>query len=278
MILYNNRRIIFGKFPNGEVYLQKTSVWIDTQDINHVVTLKYEDDSDLFHLLLVRKALDVPVTLRITYTPYSRMDRDSDTYTFSLKVFTEFINSMNWERVVIYEPHSDVLPALLDRVQVVSVTNSPLMQSKVNIAFGTTDYQTFYPDAGAQKRYSPIDSSGELRQWRTEHGLIGFKKRDFATGKILEQSVIGEKVSDNVVILDDLCSKGGTFVLAAEQLKTMGFKRIILVVAHCENTIFDGEIFSSGLIEKVITTDSIVNIAKSFDKLQIIPLTEFKWN
>src|SRR4051812_33443898 len=119
MILYNGRRLVFGKFPNGEVNLKK--IKFDPLDIDHVVTLKYENDEDLFHLLMVREALNVPVTLRITYAPYSRMDRDTDIYTFSLKTFTSFINAMNWDRVVIYEPHSDVLPALLDRVKVVHV-------------------------------------------------------------------------------------------------------------------------------------------------------------
>lgn len=268
MILYNNRPVVFGQFPNGEVNLHKFQ--IDPEIIRHVVTLKYESDADLFHLLLVRKALDVPATLRITYVPYSRMDRDSDTYTFSLKVFTEFINAMNWERVVIYEPHSDVVTALLDRVQVVNVTSSPLMQSKINVAFGTTtDYQVFYPDAGAQKRYAA--------DFKDHEHLVGFKTRDFETGRILDSFVVGERKSDNVVIVDDLCSKGGTFVRAAAILRELGFKRIILVVTHCENTSLQGDIFVSGLIEKVITTDSIINREEQFEELVILPLTDFKW-
>jgi ribose-phosphate pyrophosphokinase len=267
MIRYNGREITFGKYPNGEVNLRK--IRIDPRDINHVVTLKYENDADLFHLLLVRKALDVPVTLRITYAPYSRMDRESDTYTFSLKVFTEFINSMNWERVVIYEPHSDVLPALLDRVQVVNVTGSPLMHSKLNIAFNGDPYQVFYPDAGAQKRYA--------ENFKDHEHLVGFKTRDFETGRILNSYVVGERKMDNVAIVDDLCSKGGTFVLAARHLADMGFKKIILLVAHCEYTAFLGEVFTSELFSKVITTDSIMDQTHGGGILDVIPLTEFKW-
>jgi ribose-phosphate pyrophosphokinase len=268
MILYNGELVEFGKFPNGEINLRKDA--LGTDRLYPTVTLKYEDDSDLLHLLWVKALLDIPATLRITYTPYSRMDRDSDTYVFSLKVFADFINSMNWAQVVIYEPHSDVLPALLNRVQVINITASPQMRSKINIAL--EDFQVCYPDVGAFKRYSD--------KFKTRQPLIGFKSREFETGRILGLKIEGTKYEDNVVIVDDLCSKGGTFVLAAQQLRAMGFKKIVLAVAHCENTIYNGEVFN--YIDKVITTDSILDegTIKAInylykDKLTVIPLTEW---
>ena len=45
----------------------------------------------------------------------------------------------------------------------------------------------------------------------------------------------------------------------ASQLKKLGAKSVSLVVTHCENTIFDGDIFKTDLIDKVITSDSIVD-------------------
>lgn len=267
MITYNNRPVIFGKFPNGEINLPK--IRLDPLDTTHVVSWKYESDAELFRLMLVRESLHFPVTLRVTYFPYSRMDRENNEYAFSLRTLATLINFMGWERVIIYEPHSDVLPALIDRVQVVDVTTSFKMLSTVNIAVNAP-YQVCYPDVGAFKRYS--------EKLKTPDPLVGFKVRDFETGRIKELTINGNRNLDNVVIFDDLCSKGGTFILAAEQLYTMGFKRIFLAVAHCEQTIFEGEVFSSGLIEKVITTDSILGIPRdASDKLQIIPLTSFKW-
>lgn len=281
MILYNNKQVEFGKFPNGEINLKK--IHIDAQDLNHVVTLKYEDDSDLFKLLLVRVALaTIPVTLRITYVPYSRMDRDNETYVFSLKIFAQFINAMNWDRVVIYEPHSDVTPALLDRVQEVNVTASPTMRAAIRKALVTNDYQVLFPDAGAQKRYADEFRTSALLTNGDRH-LVGFKNRDFTTGRITDMSIIGERVNNNVAIVDDLCSRGGTFVMAAKALREMGFQRIVLAVAHCENTIYLGEVFNH--IDKVITTDSIMSRTTQGaieymhkNKLQVIPLTEFKWH
>lgn len=269
MLLYNNKLVEFGKFPNGEVNLRK--IEFSDRLVRRVVTLKYEGDEDLFHLLLLKKALgETPAILRITYVPYSRMDRDSDTYVFSLKVFADFINAMNWPMVVIYEPHSDVLPALLDRVQVVNVTTT-LLKDYVAIK----NYQVCYPDVGAFKRYS--------EQVKTGNALVGFKSRDFETGRILALNISGKKQSNDVIIIDDLCSKGGTFVLAAQKLREIGFKRVHLVVTHCENTIYKGQVFYN--LDTVITTDSIIDkvtqdtIDYSFkNKLVVIPLTEFKYD
>lgn len=268
MIQYNGRELTFGKFPNGEVNLRMTEIEINPLDIEHAVTLKYEGDEDLFHLLLVRETLLVPATLHILYTPYSRMDRDSDVYAFSLKTFANFINGMKWPKVVIYEPHSDVLPALLDRVKVINVTASPLMRSNIDLAFLGEPYQVCYPDVGAFKRYSD--------RFKTGDSLVGFKIRDFETGRITSLDISGHRSKDNVVIVDDLCSKGGTFVLTATKLREMGFKKIVLAVAHCENTIYKGEVFISGLIDKVITTDSILNDNPYPKQLFVIPMSAFK--
>lgn len=48
------------------------------------------------------------------------------------------------------------------------------------------------------------------------------------------------------------------FLLNAKKLKELGAVKIYHLVGHCENTVFDGDVFTSGLIDKVFTTDSIL--------------------
>jgi ribose-phosphate pyrophosphokinase len=110
----------------------------------------------------------------------------------------------------------------------------------------------FFPDAGAHKRYSKMFSSN----------VFGIKDREFETGKILSYEVSGEiKDGSTVFIVDDLCSKGGTFILAANKLKELGAKRVILITAHCENTIKEGEVLKVGSpIDWMVTTDSILTV------------------
>lgn len=83
---------------------------------------------------------------------------------------------------------------------------------------------------------------------------------------------------NNILIIDDISSRGGTFYHSAKKLKELGANKIYLYVSHCEETILDGEVFTSGLIEKVFTTDSIFtdkayNRAKELgiaDKIEVL--------
>ena len=59
------------------------------------------------------------------------------------------------------------------------------------------------------------------------------------------------------LIVDDICSKGGTFYHSAKKLKELGAKNIYLYITHCENSILEGELINSDLITKIYTTDSI---------------------
>ena len=89
--------------------------------------------------------------------------------------------------------------------------------------------------------------------------VFGIKHRHWRTGKIERLELAGkDKVAGrNVLIIDDICSKGGTFAHTAAALKEAGAKNIYLFVSHCENTIHNGSVLKDGLISHVFTTDSI---------------------
>ena len=44
--------------------------------------------------------------------------------------------------------------------------------------------------------------------------------------------------------------------------------KIYLYISHCENTILKGEVLTSGLIEKVFTTDSL--LTETNEKIEVI--------
>ena len=59
-------------------------------------------------------------------------------------------------------------------------------------------------------------------------------------------------------------------MLTAKKLKEMGAKDIYLVVTHCEDTIFEGDILKTDLIKNVFTTDSI--LTKKHEKLVVVKI------
>jgi ribose-phosphate pyrophosphokinase len=189
------------------------------------------------------------------------MDRlKSDEDVFTLKYFAEIINSLNFKIVWVRDAHSNVSLALIDNVVdtgVKSYIHKAIELSGANAMF--------YPDEGAMKRYSALAD---------KPFAFGIKKRDWTTGKIKGLDVSGatEMIEGSrVLIVDDICSKGGTFYHSAKRLKELGAAEVYLYVSHCENSILQGEVLTSGLIERVFTTDSI--LTEKHEKITIAPPT-----
>lgn len=258
MISVNGRVIDLTKFPDGTM-----SFRCDIYDVSQAakkqeseIVWKYEGEHECMALWYLSKHLknyhgdNHDIFLTLHYVPNARMDRvKHDDEVFTLKWFAEFINSLNFAGVYVMDPHSNVTTALIDRVAVDSpkdiIENVLYIMETAGI-----DPIICYPDEGASKRYSEM-IFGDY--------TFCVKRRDWRTGDIQGTSLMDpEKVKDrNVLIIDDICSRGGTFMHTAKALKEAGAEKIYLYVTHCENTITKGDVLTSGLIEHVFTTDSI---------------------
>ncbi|GKX67111.1 ribose-phosphate pyrophosphokinase [Inconstantimicrobium mannanitabidum] len=253
MISLNDKKVEIIKFPNGESLINSNT--LNMQE-NNEIKLKFENDEDLTHLMFLKSHLDefrLKASLIFTYMPYSRMDRTEGMTVFTLKYLCKLINNLDFQQVVIYEPHSEVCVALLDRVKVINMSAEITKSLLEEFKSAKEEVYLIYPDAGAAKRYG--------KQIHYENILTATKERDFKTGNIKKLELNGtvSKKGFKAIIVDDLCSKGGTFILTAEKLKEIGASEVYLVVTHCENTIFEGEILKNDLIKKVYTTNSILN-------------------
>ena len=222
--------------------------------LKDTITIKwlYEGDSELFTLICVKRHIDyhchgVDVVLDMPYIPHARMDRvKAREDVFTLKYFAEIINSLNFKRVFVRDAHSNVSLALINNVYDWGVRGYIKMAVEKSGANAM-----FYPDEGAMKRYS---SESELPY------AFGMKKRDWKTGKIEGLDIINTDniVGKDVLIVDDICSRGGTFYHSAKALKAAGAKSVSLYVTHLEETVTLGDLASSdGLIDHIYTTESI---------------------
>lgn len=255
MIVLNNKFVIDqNHFPDGTLRLSVLNCY------PMQISWYYDNDEELITLIyLVKHLRNSPVgnpsqiPLFMPYVPNARMDRTEDgKNVFTLKYFAEIINGLNFEEVRIFDPHSTVTTALIDRAIVVAPFC--LLRNAVDeMCRESSDenFTIFYPDAGSVKRYSGVIKNPYV---------FGNKVRDWDTGKIKGLDVIGdiERIKDhNILIIDDICSKGGTFYHSAKKLKELGAKDIYLYVTHCENTVLHGELIRSGLVKRIFTTDSI---------------------
>lgn len=278
MIKVNGKEIEFTSFPNGETNMNHKSFPFIGFDQMNEVDFKYEEDGDLIKLMFVRRYLDEPrqygtyYKLNVYYMPYSRMDRSENSSPFTLKYVSKFINDLNFDEVVLIEPHSNVSPALIDN-SYSNYINFELINKVIEeIGFDVERDYIMFPDVGASARYKDM---------KYKNVLIGHKDRDFITGEIKKLDLVGD-ISNaegrKALICDDLSSFGGTFKFSSKALKAVGLKEVYLLVAHSENSIFKKDLFDH--IDKLFTTDSMLTEqehwqnAKFKDRLKIYKLED----
>lgn len=217
----------------------------------YILIWNYENMSEFISVAMLKKHLDsknVEATLFMPYIPNARYDRvNNDDEVFTLKYFAEMLNDLNFKTVYVLDAHSPVSLALINNVQSLDVSEA--IQNAVSIVEYqvSEDVVMFMPDEGAHKRYS-----GMVERPST----FGIKHRDWRSGDILGYEVVApETVKDKVVvIIDDITSKGGTFLHAGNALIAAGAKEVHLYVTHCEETVKDGSLFDDDSPIKTIMT------------------------
>lgn len=256
MIFVNDKEISFARFPDNTSSF-RFDVDESIKDFEwgrYKIEWRYDNDAEcilLWYLVNHIRSIagsDVAIYLYMPYIPNARMDRvKNEDEVFTLKWFADFINALHFRRVVVLDPHSNVATALINNVYVVQPA---WYIGRAIAAIGVENLLLCYPDEGAAKRYSELMPAKYI---------FGIKHRDWRTGKIerLELTTPENVAGHTVLIVDDICSRGGTFTHTARALKEAGAKDVFLYVTHCENTIFDGTVLTDGLIRRVYTTNSI---------------------
>lgn len=271
MIKINGEVVNTKKFPDGTLLL-KEDVSYDFKNYREAtITWLFEDNEELVTLIYIVKHLNsygiTNLYLNMPYIPNSRQDRVKTTEdVFTLKYFAEVINWLNFDSVTVLDPHSSVSEALIDRVLIKYPDKYVWKAIESEYIGGTNNLTMFYPDEGAMKRYSTMFDLPYA---------FGIKKRDWETGEIkgLDVSGMTDLIKGRkILIVDDISSRGGTFYHSSKKLKELGAKEIYLYVSHCENTILEGEVLSSGLIDRVFTTNSI--FTKEHEKVEVFEYEE----
>lgn len=262
MLSVNGEKLIINHYPDGTLNIKPNPNFIEDVIL---IDWRFENNEEFLALAFITRYYQTKgnkITLFMPYVPNARMDRvENDGDILTMKYFGEMINNLNFERVVVLDPHSSVVSAVIKNCFILK-NNLAEVINEVKLDNNLKETPLiFFPDEGAMKRYSKRLSGIPY--------TYGIKNRDWVTGKILDYMVIGNYSAINnikgndVLIIDDICSRGGTFYHAAKTLKEMGANNIYLYITHCEQSIFEGDMIKSGLIKGIYTTNSIFPIEKS---------------
>jgi ribose-phosphate pyrophosphokinase len=205
------------KFPGGEVHV---TVKPSIAESGYLTIHAHLDSSDaIMELLMVTDALKRAyphreIVLKMPYVPYARQDRVANPgEAHSIKVFCNLINAQNYHSVIIQDPHSDVTSALLDRVQI-DDPRAAIGKVLGHIAQRHTDRAVLVsPDAGARKRVQ-----GFAKHFKLDI-VYADKIRNPRTGEITGTEIHGDMPFAPLLIVDDICDGGRTFIELAKAIR-----------------------------------------------------------
>lgn len=260
MIHVNGKLIEQHHFGAGELNIK-----LEPIEGNVDIAWNYEYDGELFTIACIRHYYtNKHCFLTMPYLPHARQDRVKNPEdVFTLQTFASFINGLAFEKVRVLDAHSNVGIALIHRCENMS-PREHIQRVIDKLGYNKYCLCLFFPDEGAQKRYGEMFP--EYRQ------AFGIKKRNWETKKIEGYMIVGQEhiTNSHVLIIDDICSYGNTFIKAAEAVNEAGAEGISLYITHCEECINKGNVFTSNLFDNVFTTDSLIRSDECEDKLIIV--------
>lgn len=244
------------QFPGGEqhVRLDFTRGIPESVEITHFI----RNSDDIMALFLIidayRRHGTEFIHLTLPYVPYGRQDRVAvEGESLSLKVFCDMLNAAKCSSVTIWDPHSDVTPALINNCviipQEICMVGVPSLSNPVIVC----------PDSGARKKIYKV------AEWFDYNDILfADKVRDMRTG-LLSSPTIGEFKQEwagrDLLIVDDLCDGGGTFIQLAKVLEKLDIGKIHLYVTH--GIFSKGLDVFNGLIDEIYCANSWIAPRKS---------------
>ncbi len=265
--------LTIGIFPDGAVWLKVTGKLPERAQLMRIRAAAMRDMNDFMLLAqlvdAVRHVTDVLFShLELPWLPWARQDRhmvagDS----FALKVFARQLNTLSFDKVKVLDPHSDAAGAAIDNFvtipQEVCLLHSPTLARQ----FQQQALMLVAPDAGALKKIDAVARATGASEY-----AVLTKKRDVASGNLTGFALVsGDVKGRDVLIVDDLCDAGGTFIGSAQVLRDAGARSVSLYVTH--------GIFSKGVenllsngIDAIYTTTSFTSPALAHPNLELIDI------
>jgi ribose-phosphate pyrophosphokinase len=170
------------------------------------------------------------VSLYVPYFMGARSDRQfiNTGVNYLKQVICPIINSQNFSRVSVIDPHSDVLEACLNNFN--KINNFRLVDFALDKLNGRSSQTAIVsPDAGALKKIYDI-----AKEYNIKNVTTASKVRDIPTGEVLRTELPTMDLTDieQIIIIDDICDGGRTFIELAKEIKKQTDKPIYLIVTH----------------------------------------------
>ena len=239
------------RFPSGEECIRIKP----TVKKRVILTAK---DKNGWSLILLGQAVQIlrsygveEIILYMPYFPHARQDRvAAEGDPNAVKAYAAMINALGFDRVIVADPHSDVLRAVVDNLRVIEQRDI-VARYWYACDHSVSQFALVSPDNGARKKCAALALEFGIPIVECD------KTRDPETGALNGfRTISGEQhIARPLWLIDDICDGGGTFLGLAQKLREMGARNITLFVTH--------GLFTKGLedlhsqFNRIVTTDSL---------------------
>lgn len=239
-------------FPAGEKHIKQTegrplqpveiAIFQPTPDSIH---------DDLFALAMWSDYLVAahPYTKSVLIMPYVPGARADRGLPHGLGIYGGFINELEIDQIIIFDPHSQATPELLKGYENLTVVYSDELFAMKHMTAVLNGYHGIIaPDKGAVDRATAVADLAGLPVYTAT------KERDEDTGKLTNFQIEGLDKNGTYLIVDDICDGGGTF-LGLAAAAGLEFSQLDLFVSH---GVFSKEALTNlaGTFGYVFTTNS----------------------
>lgn len=241
--------VLIEAFPDGEIGVQILEN-VRGRDVFVIQTIARRPNHYLMELLVLidalKRASAGSIGVAIPYFGYARQDRkDKGRVPITAKLVANLLEKAGASRVLTMDLHAQQIQGFFD-IPVDNLYARPVLVEALRKK-GLGQCVVVAPDVGS------IKVARAFAKWLDVDLAIVDKRRDSARSVSVE-TLIGDVTGRDVLLVDDMCSTGGTLIAASRVCRQSGASRIFAAVTHglmLSRAIEDSE------IEKILISDTV---------------------
>ena len=236
-------------FPDGEIGVQILES-VRGRDVFVLQTIAQHPNSYLMELLIMvdalKRASARSIVAVIPHYGYARQDRrGKGREPITAKLVADLLQKTGVTRVLTMDLHTEQIQGFFD-IPVDNLYARPVLGEAIQ-KWQLDKLVVVTPDIGSIKL---ARSFAEM----LKVDLAIVDKRRINAHQVEMTALIGEVEKRDVLLVDDMCSTGGTLKTASWVCKKAGAGRICAAITH---GLFVGKAFEESAIEKILVTNTI---------------------
>jgi len=253
-------------FPDGEIGVQILEN-VRGKDVFVLQSPARRPNHYLMELLVMvdafKRASARSIVAVLPYFPYARQDRkDKGRVPITAKLVADLLEKAGVTRVLTMDLHTEQIQGFFN-IPVDNLHARPLLVREVQ-ALKLKNLVVVSPDVGSNRMARKF-----AEDLKADLAIVD--KRRVSSERVEVNALIGDVKGKRAVLVDDICSTGGTLATAAKVCKDEGAPIVYAALSH---GIFVGDRLPVG-VDRVFTTDSVPQSEALKDKVCAVSIASY---